>query len=285
MIHKSNYKLVILNRSYFFFLFKVFHPFKTFIYDIRSGIVKPIAWKRKLFTLILKWDILFFKNITIISDSLAKKLKIKRYQVLPLGAEAFNLPPKKFNEIQLMYVGTLNNRRIEETIDGFSQFLQKVPENNNIFYHIYGFGTLDAEEKITSYIENLHLENKVFFHGKISPTDLRDKLRIHNLGVSYIPITPYFDVQPPTKTFEYLLAGMPVIATNTSENARVITEENGVLIPDSPEGFKTGLQAIYSKIIQNHYSSDVIYHNSRFFSWEYIVSNIFKPYIDDLITN
>ncbi len=45
-IYNSKYELVILNRTQFFFIFRLFNPFKTFIYDIRSGIVKSKPIKR-----------------------------------------------------------------------------------------------------------------------------------------------------------------------------------------------------------------------------------------------
>jgi hypothetical protein len=282
-IYNPAYKLVILNRSYFFFLFRIFHPFKTFIYDIRSGIVKPNTLKRKFFTSLLKLDLLFYKNISIISDSLARKLNIKKYLLLPLGAESFQIHPKTFNKLQLIYVGTFNNRRIEDTIAGFNLFLKSFDEKINLSYHIYGFGSPETEAKIIQFIKDLQLSDKIFFHGKIHPSEVKDKLSKHNIGVSYIPITPYFDVQPPTKTFEYLLAGMPVIATNTQENARVIKPDNGVLISDTPEEFKKGLEVICRNIMQDKYSSVSIAGNSKSYTWEYIVLSIFKPYIDNIL--
>jgi nucleoside-diphosphate-sugar epimerase len=67
---------------------------------------------------------------------------------------------------------------------------------------------------------------------------------IHNIGVSYIPMLKCFDNQPPTKTFEYLLSGMPVIATATNANKDIINDVNGVLINDNSEEVYNGLTAI-----------------------------------------
>lgn len=41
-------------------------------------------------------------------------------------------------------------------------------------------------------------------------------------------MTEYYDSQPPTKTFEYALSGLYVLATKTRENEKVITNDNGV---------------------------------------------------------
>jgi len=43
---------------------------------------------------------------------------------------------------------------------------------------------------------------------------------------------PYYDCQPATKTFEYILSGMVCIATSTYENKKLINNINGVLCND-----------------------------------------------------
>lgn len=48
---------------------------------------------------------------------------------------------------------------------------------------------------------------------------------LHDL---YVPITDYYEYQPPTKTFEYVLSGLLCLATATSSNKEVITEEKVV---------------------------------------------------------
>ncbi len=284
-IQQERYKLVILNRNYFFFLFKIFNPGKIFIYDIRSGIISSSAVRLFFYTLLIKLDLLFFRNITIISDSLADQMKIKHYHLLPLGAEKFELPPKKFKELRLVYVGSFNKRRIEDTVTGFGLFLNKFKGEKDVSYHIYGFGDPLSENKILDSINSQHLKEKVVFHGKILHEQLPDVLRDCNVGVSYIPLTSYFDLQPPTKTFEYLLAGMPVIATRTKENEKVINEYNGVLVKDNPEDFNNGLSIIYDRISANQYTSSGIIEISESYTWEKIVKNNLKLYIDSLLSN
>ncbi|NLM68362.1 MAG: glycosyltransferase family 4 protein [Enterococcus sp.] len=284
-IKKRAFELIYLNRSFFFFIFKILNPSKIFIYDIRSGIITLSSLKRYFKTSLIKLDLFFYKNVTVISDNLAKQLGIKNYHLLPLGAEEFNLPARNFNDIKLVYVGSFNNRNIEDTIEGFGLFLKDIEDPPKISYHIYGFGNLESEKKIHNAITGKGLQNFVFFHGKILHKDLPLILAKYNVGVSYIPITLYFDAQPPTKTFEYLLAGMPVIATRTIENEKIINEANGVLIQDNPEAFKDGLNNICRKIAANHFNSDKIIRNCLPYSWENIVVGNFKPYLESLLVN
>lgn len=283
LIKKKKYRLIILNSSKLFFIFKILNPRKLFIYDIRSGMVYSLAIKRSFYTLLKKFEILFFRNITVISESLAKELKIRKYHILPIGAEKFNMPFKTFEELKLVYVGSFNNRRIEETVEGFALFLKDYNGSKKISYHIYGFGDPASEYKIVQSIKENSLSEIVFFHGKALHRDLPEILNEFNVGISYVPITPYYDFQPPTKTFEYLLAGMPVIATRTRENGKVINHYNGILINDTAEDFRKGLKSIYEEIDKGSFSSAKIREDSGDYAWEKIVNGNFKDYIDSLL--
>ena len=83
--------------------------------------------------------------------------------------------------------------------------------------------------------------------GHLKHDDLLPFWKRYNVGVSFVPVNEIYAVQPPTKTFEYLLAGMPVIATGTSENRRVVSEKNGLIVKDTAETLFQGLQHLYAK--------------------------------------
>jgi glycosyltransferase involved in cell wall biosynthesis len=282
-IENGRYDLVILNRSYLFFIFALFNPGQKFTYDIRSGVVSPSFIKRHFYTWLIKLDLLFYKNITVISESLAKKLRLRIYHVLPLGADSFNLPPKDFKNLSFVYTGTFNNRNIHQTIQGFSLFLKGRLDQNRYSYHIYGFGAPENELLIKKYIEDFQLNNHVFLHGRYAPKDLSSILMMHNIGVSYVPVTSYFNVQPPTKTFEYLLAGMPVIATNTFENKKVINEKNGILTDDNAQSFCDAMNVITERINNSGFNSYEIVQSSSRYSWKFIVKEIFAKQIHSFL--
>ena len=98
--------------------------------------------------------------------------------------------------------------------------------------------------------------------------------------MSYIPLTQYFNFQPPTKTFEYLSSGMITIATSTAENISVINERNGILIRDNEDSLFEGLRILYNN--KNNYNSFQIQDNSSQYSWENIVFNNLLPYLNKL---
>jgi glycosyltransferase involved in cell wall biosynthesis len=72
-----------------------------------------------------------------------------------------------------------------------------------------------------------------------------------------------------------MMAGMPVIATETFENKKVITEWNGVLIHDDPQSFEDGLRKIISQ--KDNFNSNRIADSVREYSFEHIIDSKLKP--------
>ncbi len=99
--------------------------------------------------------------------------------------------------------------------------------------------------------------------------------------MSYIPVKPWYDFQPATKTYEYLLSGIPVIATNTYENRQVINEKNGVLIDDNPESFAIGLEKMYNNI--NCFDQNIIIRSVQDHEWQNIALRL-KNYLNTMFT-
>lgn len=60
-----------------------------------------------------------------------------------------------------------------------------------------------------------------------------------------MPITEYYQGQPPTKTYEYIKSGLFTIATATSANCKIITSENGFIIKDNASSFADGLDFVF----------------------------------------
>lgn len=186
----------------------------------------------------------YFDVISVISKGVGDKLNLKNaYNVLPLGADVMSHTDKKLNKIHLVYVGTFHNRRIQDTIKGLYLFLKQY--SIEVKYDIIGSGSKKDECQIMDTIYKYNLQECIHYYGRLSHSDLTVVFDKANIGVSYVPITSYFEYQPPTKTFEYVLSGLFCIATKTKANAEVINEKNGVLIDDSPEGFCEALSYIY----------------------------------------
>lgn len=255
--------------------FKTLLPWKRMILDIRTLDVSKDEALRKKNDSLLEKCVLKYDFVTCISEGVRSRLALSESKsaILPLGAETVCVGAKSFDSVRLLYVGTLDNRHVETTIDGFAMALDRMGRDFDIEYDVVGTGLGDEEEVLRSHVARYGLEDKVHLHGYVRHDCLGPFFEKCNVGVSFVPITEYYEYQPPTKTFEYALSGLYVIATDTYSNREVITPDNGCLIQDTAEDFCRAVTSLDSI----HPDSDKIRESLDVFRWEKIVNGIMKP--------
>lgn len=243
------------------------------IIDVRSGDVDKNDSKRKLYNRIIKIEASLFNRIMILSESLAKLLKLKEgsYDVVPLGADEISDMPRQYDAIKMLYVGTLQQRDIHKTVEGLAVFCEKYPEAD-VEYNIIGFGLPEEEALIKQMIESKDLSNKVFFHGRVNYENLKPFFDKANLGIAFVPMTPYYDCQPSTKIYEYVLSGMYCIATNTYENRILIEPVNGLICDDNEESFSNALEHYY-KMDRRAFDSKEIKQSMSQYLWKNVIND------------
>ncbi len=253
------------------------------VLDIRTGYVRGGTIQTFFHNKLLAIESLFFGNISIIADGLRKQLGLPetKCKVIPLGADPVETGNKGFDPLRLLYVGTLQHRRIHETVQGFCRFYQGSPDRRHATYEIVGGGSPSDEEALRTAIATYDTDSKVEYIGRVPHAALRPFLVRNNVGVAYIPIVPEFDNQPSTKIFEYLLAGMVVVATETSENRHLVGSSNGVLCQDTPEAFQRALEQLHDRRCQ--FDSTVIRKDTDRFTWAHITHNQLLPYWESLM--
>lgn len=276
--------IVFVKYFQYCFLLPLISKKKTIILDIRTGAIENKLFYRILKDKLLLFESLFFNYISVISQSLASRLSIsfKNPLILPLGAESNYCSKIGSNNLNLIYVGTFSNRNIHLTIDGIAKYLRSKKKEKEIEnYFIIGTGGDADIRRINNSIKKYKLTHLIKMLGYVPNYKLKKYFENSNLGVSFIPKTKYFNCQPPTKTYEYLLGGLPVIATNTSENVKIINSTNGVLIDDTTDSFCNGLLEITKK----EFNPIKIKNNALKFTWEYIVHYKLEPFLKSLTEN
>ncbi len=255
---------------------------KRVIVDIRTGSVHPNPLVRRGADWLMRWECSFFPETTVISEGLAKRLHLPsgKTHILPLGAGCMGLKAKRFDRLDLLYVGTLDGRRIEDTLIGFERFLRDGGSGIDLTYTIVGKGHNGELDRLRRIVHMKGLDNIVSLPGYVHKTELQSTFERCNVGVSYVPITDIYDCQPVTKTFEYIFAGMPVIATATTENRKVVDRLNGVLIGDTPEDFYRGLKEVFDR--RHEFDSEKIRCCCPDASWDRIVNFNFVPYVHNI---
>lgn len=263
-------------------IFKIFNPpSRKFILDIQSGAIGNSKTKRTLDNWMLRLEASFFRYKFVLSESLRGKLNMSSAHVVPIGAQTISHKERSFKRMDLIYVGTLQNRNIDKTIRGFSQFYVRHKDMVGMSYTIIGNGYKNEEEELKNLVCEEGLEGIVKIAGYVATNKMASFFDEANVGVSFIPLTDYYDVQPPTKTFEYLLSGMPVIATQTSENLLLVDDTNGILIKDTPEDFYQGLLELYAKL--QTFNTEQIRARAQVHTWEHITTQKLIPFLNSVL--
>ncbi len=250
----------------------------------------------------LTWmESLFFKYSIALTTEIRKILKPSWHHIpiIPLGANPFRLqPPDKgerrikerkrlhINEptIVFIYSGTINPiRRVDDILLSF----QKMKCNKSSLLIIAGDdkddpGTLSRLKKLASQIG---IGEKVIFTGFVDFNHLVNLYLASDIGLCFIPQTNFFDLQPPTKLFEYMAAGLVPIATNTSADKAIITDNiNGFLCNDTVEDLSLTMSKVCiefeeesKRIVSNALSSVQIN------SWDHIIDKYLYPYYECIL--
>ncbi len=263
-------------------LIKLLNPRSNFLMYIDTFGVMPNASKRFIYDAVLKFEVSFFSNVAVISEGLARRLRRKKYNMLPLGGECFNTEIKSFEQLELLYVGTLDNRNMIDCVKGFHKYLQKqkINERRTIF-RIIGDGPNNELKEIQDYVKTNNLSDNIEVLGYLPQSQLLPYFKSANVGVCYVPMFYYYEYQTPTKTFEYLISGLPVIATGTYENAKLIKPWSGVIIKDNADAFCEGVAQLQSQ--KKEFCSNRIRKEYSKHKWEEIVKSHFTPLINRLI--
>lgn len=239
-------------------LFKSIFPGKRWHVDVRSLCISTDESYRKAYDRTMVAECARFRSISTLSEGVAARFGRGDVKMLPLGADVISGRHKCYTDgLRLLYVGTFDNRNLHLTVQGIAMFVRRHPEIS-VTYDLIGTGCDEAVAAVENAIRESSLDCVVTLHGYVSHDRLAKYFDNANIGVAFVPLTEYFDAQPPTKTYEYLMSGLYTVATSTSENRKLITPESGTLIDDTPEGFCRGLEkfcAVSGKLSFNRISS------------------------------
>lgn len=247
-------------------------PNRNIILDVRTLSVAPNELEREAADNQLRRIMKSFKTTSVISKGVGEKLG-GSCPILPLGAEPLSMVAKNFNSLRLFYIGTFNNRNLSQFIEGLALY-QKQSGDTSVTFDVVGGGS-DAElHKIKDTIVKTGVKG-VELHGYLTHEEAQPYFDKCNVGVCYVPVTEYYQHQPPTKLYEYLLSGMACIATNTVSNEKVVAENNGIITCDNPQSVYQGLIQINNS--KSKYNSEIIGLSSQKYHWKTIINESLIP--------
>lgn len=261
-------------------IYKRLFPWKRMLVDVRTLSVSNDESVRNLHNARLVKACSSYDKVTAISEGVANQMSLPNTSVLPLGSDVISSTDKIFTDaVRLIYVGTFTNRQIERTIEGVVAFHREHPKVP-IIYRIIGYGTNNEERLFRKIIEKHAAADYIKFIGKVAHDNLKPYFDNSNVGLSFVPITDYYNDQPPTKTYEYCLSGIYCIATATTVNKSLINSQNGILINDTAQAIKYGIEHFWSN--REKLCSTEIHKSLQECTWKNIVINKFSPILKSL---
>lgn len=248
---------------------------KNLILYVPTLSVSQSAFYRIFFDTILKVEARIFDNIITVNHYLEKKIGHPKSFVVELGSRAFDYEPKTTDTIDFLYVGTLFNRNILDSVKAFQIACKK---NKKICYTIIGNGCDNEAKKIIKYIDENSLDSSIKFLDGIYPPEVDSYFKSANFGISYVPQSDYFDLQPVTKVYEYCAAGLFVLATNTTAQRNMLIDDIGICVDCDIDLFADKISYLANKADEFDYLS--IHRYGANFLNKTIVRNKLLPVLD-----
>ena len=235
---------------------------------------------------ILKRETEVLKNVDgLIVTSNSLKHIIQKYlgisrttAVIPNGATIPKNPPIRFLKKQycrsLIYTGQLHPWK---GVDVLVKALREIPDA--VLTIVGGLSFERDIYRLKKLVKELMIEDRVRFVGFVPSRDIEKYLEAADVGV--IPLTDnvtsrYFT--SPLKMFEYMSAGLPIVASDLPTIREVLTDrENAVLIkPGDSKDLARGIKKLlYDQELANKLSKKA-YEDVKQYSWDMRAERIIK---------
>ena len=109
---------------------------------------------------------------------------------------------------------------------------------------------MDGQEKhaLEHLVKNLSLEDSISFTGKLPYSEMADLLCSSSLGLAMFKPSKAAAFASPLKLFDYMAAGLPIVATDIGDIGRILRESgSGFAIKWDVEAFVKAVETLLTK--------------------------------------
>jgi glycosyltransferase involved in cell wall biosynthesis len=139
----------------------------------------------------------------------------------------------------ILYIGAMDKLRgLDLIIRAFSKVRT---QKDNAKLLMVGEG--DDRPNLEELVSKLEIQNDVIFTGQVPYFDVPDYIAAADVCLSPVPPLSIYKVSSPTKMFEYMAMGKPVVANEEIPEQREVIQKSGggVLVRFDPESFANGI--------------------------------------------
>ncbi len=221
------------------FILKLFG--KKVIFDIHENVALSVRDKtwipkilrkpvEKIYRLFENFFIIFFDVLILAENSYTKYYPAKKSKVIlnyPLLFKPIKVDDnKKFiMPLRFVYSGVIHETRgIYQILDVFLLLYKK---GYDIYLDLIGrVGSKKLDEYINNFINRNNLNNRVILYGYIPVTQVYKIIENAHIGMALLKPIDTYKASLPTKIFEYMLNGLPVVTSNFELYNYYIKEKN-----------------------------------------------------------
>lgn len=144
----------------------------------------------------------------------------------------------------LTYIGDTSIRRgIDTAIHAVSILKEKIPA-----VKLWLIGKSSADEELKKLSRSLNLDRHVQFEGWKDPSTFTSYLQASHVALSPLKRNPHHDTTYANKLFQYMACGKPLVVSDCTAQADLISTENCGLVhrADDPEDMAAKIYFLYT---------------------------------------
>jgi len=182
------------------------------------------------------------EKIHIIMNSPDEKIFRRNYTNINTKGSSSN------DKFVIMYHGTIVERNgLNVALNAISKVRKNIP---NILFQVYGEG--DFVKHFLKRVEDLNLQNIVNYHGHVSLETIATDIRSIDIGLIPNNKSVFTEINMPTRIFEYLCMGKPVIASRTRGILDYFDEDSLCFFePGNSESLSEVILGLYSNPLKS----------------------------------
>lgn len=212
-------------------------------------------------------------------DLLANGCRSERMKLTYMGvADIFRAEPRATNAapLELIYIGTISVPR------GRDVMLEGLAQARQAGHHVR-LTMVGADEEQLAYCRHkaaqLGLQDCVRILGRVPGSEIPALLAQADLGICLWEDQPWWRFNPPTKLFEYLAAGLPVLASDIRTHTRYVQHgNNGLIFEYGAPGFA----AVIAELVAGKDKLDEMKRNAYRSGQPYLWSRIEPAFLDNV---
>jgi glycosyltransferase involved in cell wall biosynthesis len=247
--------------------------------------VNAVKKTSKLFKILKKWEMLFYKKsnqIVVVTNRtrtilISQGIDENKIHVITNGIPQWILKGSTGSNNQndtfnVCYIGNLG---LSQNLGILIDVANELKQDSKIKFYIIGEGL--AKEALVSKTKQKHLNNVIFVPGITDKNELLKWYYQANLGIVSLNKTPLFENVIPSKIFEYAASGTYMLFLGKGEAAEIIEEyELGISIDPEVKKVANIIQKFADQTNNLYTNSDkkTVFLNK--YSWE----NLIKKYIE-----